>query len=284
MRYLVHTSGQVAEPHSKAYVVKAGSAEEAAEVARQNFQQEFGCENVEAAVQKNPITKRAIAALVLMLIAILISLKDFQIEKGIWIWKKTEEFLITPDMRSCIFAIFFYAIYIVRFKGVKRTLETPMDIAFTVLSIFLLSSVFQLLFKGGFKLFGFIQIPWLAPDKLFVIVVIASLLGVKLVSAICLALIMLAAFCNISTANEAMGTWGVVYVMCAFMGILFYLSVEPAVLEAFPQIRGSFVKTAKTVQNDFSGAKETLDNVKKDFSEAKEARKEIETSKEEDKE
>ena len=42
------------------------------------------------------------------------------------------------------------------------------------------------------------------------------------------------------------------------------------------------MKTAKTVQNDFSGAKETLDNVKKDFSEAKEARKEIETSKEEE--
>ena len=66
-----------------------------------------------------------------------------------------------------------------------------------------------------------------------------------------MAFIALVAVSNILVANEAMKIWGVVYVLSAFMGILLYLSIEPAVLESFPKIRKSFSNMFKATKKEF---------------------------------
>ena len=41
MQYLVHTSGNVVDFHEKAYIVNAESKEDAQEIAKSNFMEEF---------------------------------------------------------------------------------------------------------------------------------------------------------------------------------------------------------------------------------------------------
>lgn len=254
-QYLVHTSGEVSKFHNKAYVIKATSEQEAQEIAKQSFKQEFDCIKFNAEVQSYARTKRAVAACILMLIAIVISLFDYNYEsKVLFLIPKIVEFSIAPQMTSCIFAIIFYAIYVIRFKGIERTIGTYIDIAFTVISVLLLSSVFQLILgTEDLKLFWFIPLP--NSYTVLVITIIASLFGIKLVSAGCMAFIAITAVSNLSVANEAMECWGVIYVICAFIGILLYLSVEPAILESLPELKNSFSNTFRIVKKDFSEAK-----------------------------
>lgn len=256
MEYLVNTSGKVSKFHSKAYVVKANSEQEAQEIAKQNFKKEFDCIKINTKTQSCTRTKRAIVACILMVTAIIISLFDYPyVDKFLFFFSKTENFSMAPQMTSCILAIIFYAIYIIRFKGIERTVGSRIDIAFTVISVLLLSSVFQLILGAEtLKLLWIIPLP--SSYIVLVITIIASLLGVKLVSAGCMAFIAITAVSNLSVASVAMGFWGVVYVMCAFVGILLYLSVEPAVLESFSQIKESFSKTFNKVKNDFEEAKD----------------------------
>ena len=251
----MHTSGKVSKFHNKTYLVKATSKKEAQEIAKQSFQKEFNCNRIDAETQSYARTKCAIAACILMSVAILISFFNYPYEdKFLFFFSREKIFSFAPDMISTLYAIVFYLIYAVRFKGIKRTIETPIDIAFAVLSILLLSSVFQLILRTKeLKILGFVELP--DSQKVLIITILASLLGVKLVSAICMVFIAFTTVSNLSAANEAMEFWGVIYVMCAFFGIILSLSVEPAILEAVPQIKNSFANTFKNAEKDFLEAK-----------------------------
>lgn len=255
MEYLVHTSGKVSKFHNKTYLVKATSKQEAQEIAKQSFQKEFNCNEIDAETQSYARTKCATVACILMFIAIVISLLDYPYEENfLFFFHKQEVFSFAPDMVSTLYAIIFYSIFAIRFKGIKRTVETPIDIAFATLSILLLSSLFQLILNTeNFKILGFVEAP--DPQKVLIITFFSSLFGIKLVSAGCMVFVAFLAVSNFSAANQAMEFWGVIYVMCAFFGIIFSLSVEPAILEAIPQIKNSFANTFKNAERDFLEAK-----------------------------
>lgn len=247
----MHTRGEVSKFHNKTYVVKAGSEQEAQEIARKSFEREFDCINISTETKSYTRTKRAIFACIFMFIAVVISFGTF--ESKIFFGLIEKKFYIGPSMRSCIMAIAFYCIYVIRFKGIKRSVGSAFDIVFTILSVLLLSSVFQLILADDVKLFGLIPLP--GSYTVLIITIAASLLGVKLVSAGCMIFIALAAISNIEIAEKAMAVAGVIYVMCSFVGILLYVSVEPAIIEGIPQIKNSFATAFKIAKNDFSDAK-----------------------------
>ena len=180
MEYLVHTSGEVAQFHNKAYVVKASSEQEAQEIAKKNFGKEFNCVKINAEAQSYTRTRRSIAACILMLIAIVIAC--FPFDPG-W-WSKPKTFL-RPDMYSCVWAIVFYCVYVIRFKGIQRTVETPIDIIMCLFVVVLLSTFFKMLLHGP-EVFG---IEIFSPNKFLIIACFASLLGIKIVSVGCFLLV-----------------------------------------------------------------------------------------------
>ena len=269
MEFLVHTSGEVSSFHNKTYVVKARSEEEAQKIAKQNFKNEFDCKKIHTEARSYARTGRAIAAAALMLIAIVISFFDYPYEDTILFFISTERtFSFAPSMQSCIFAIIFYISYVIRFKGILRSVSTFTDVAFCVLSVLLLSSVFELILTtDNLKFLWLIRLP--DPYIVLVITIITSLFGVKLLSALSMAFIAITAVSNILVANEAMKFVGVIYVLCAFVGILLYLSIEPAVLEAFPMIQSSFSRMFRRTKKDFSDARSEADAIISSFNDSK---------------
>lgn len=122
MQYLVHTSGEVLNRCTKAYVIKASSKEEAQEIAVRNFDEEFSVAESNIFVKPYRRTDKAILAYIFMLIPILLSCVN---------WKNGHETIsIQPDYISCFYAILFYSAFIVRFKGIQRTLGSWIDIVF----------------------------------------------------------------------------------------------------------------------------------------------------------
>lgn len=260
MEFLVHTSGEVYDIQNKTYVIKASSESQAVEIAKQNFKKEFNCTQINTETQSLKRTKRTFAAGILMFVAIVISLFTYTYKDTFLFFSIEREFSFAPSMQSCILAIIFYASYVIRFKGIARTVATTTDIIFCVLSILLLSSVFELILTtDNLNLLGFIPLP----DSLIILIftIIFSLLGIKLLSVLCMIFIALTAVSNISIANEAMGFLGVIYILCSFMGLLLYLSIEPTVLEALPKIQKSFSGIFKSVKKDFSDARNEADSI-----------------------
>ena len=254
--YLVHTSGEISTYQNKAYAIRAESQQEAEATARRSFEREFDCISIETQAQSYTRTKRAVAACILMLAAILLSLGNYSyIKDGGWFRKDTViTVALKPEMTSTLFAIVFYSIFVIRFKGIRRVTETKIDIAFTVLSVLLFSTMFRLILGGeNLNLFGLIKLP--DPKVAILIAIFASLLGVKLVSVGCMFFVAFAALSNLMNADKAMGLWGVAYIMCSFLGILLCLSVEPAVLEALPQIKNSFVRMGGAAKKELADAK-----------------------------
>ncbi len=255
MEYLVNTSGEVSRFHNKTYAVKANSEQEAQEIARNKFQKEFDGINIDTEAQSYVRTKRAIVACILMGIAVVISFFSYKYTEFILFFIPNEKvFSMFPNMLSTIYAIVFYSVYVIRFKGIERSIGSTLDTMFTILSVLLLASVFSLILNAdSLKLFWVIPLP--SPNMVLIITIIASLLGVKLVSVGCMAFIAITAVSNVEIASKAMDVWGVVYVLCSFVGILLYISVEPAIIEAGPQIKRDFTNTFKAVKTEFSGAK-----------------------------
>lgn len=263
MQYLVHTSGEVINRHDKAYVIKAQSKEEAQEIARNNFAEEFYIVDENISVKSSKRTYRAICAYILMMIPIALSFID---------WKVGHDTVsMRPDYISCLYAILFYAAFIVRFKGIQRTIGSWIDIVFSVLIVLLLSSFIQTILVRKTISFLWIKEISINTNVVLPVVIILSWLGLKLVSAVCMVGIGVLAIFNIAALSNAMGSvYGPAYIICAFMGIIFYLSIEPAVMEAFPYLKKSVGHGVSYVRNDFVEARnsakklgETAGNYKK---------------------
>lgn len=249
MEYLVHAYGKTEMIKDKAYVVKADSEEAAQQLAAEKFENEFGLPAISVATKTKSRTKKTSVACGFMLIAIVLAMFKYPMYLMGFI-RLSNKALLQPSLQSCLWAIAFYCVFVIRFKGIKRVTETPLDVAMCFITIVLISTFFTMLLETK-VVFG---LKWLNSTALLTIGLIASVLGVKFVSAGCMAVVMLVSVFNITVISDAMGFWGVLYIMCAFIGILLYLSVEPATLEAWPQIKRELGMGIKGVKNDFSEA------------------------------
>lgn len=242
MKYLIHTEGKIVNLQGKSYRVKAATKEEAQQLAREQFIEEYGC-NGEIYTSKAIKTKVVTAGSIIgMLIAVLLSFIN---------WKSEHATIsIKPDLISTVMAIVIYSAYVIRFKGLQRMSDCT-DWIFFILSVLLLSSFIQSILSSRE-----FQIPiirtYIDCRMLFVLAMILSWLGLKILSVGCMAFIVLCGFFKIISLNVAMGNiWGTVYAMGAAVGIILYLVIEPAIQEMLPYYH-------KCAQRTFMGMKDNI--------------------------
>lgn len=229
MQYLVHTNGKAITEIGKTYSVKAPNNQVARQIAKESFQNDF-CSVGE--VQSNTPdrrTPRAILACILMFIPILLSYIG---------WTTGHETIsIHPDMISCLYAVLLYSSFVVKYKGIRGTFSSVADVFMSVIVILLLSTFIRiLLMTTTFDLFGLLKFNFNS-QLIIPIIVVASVIGLKPVSAFCIMFVGLLSLFGLSSLNKAMGAIaGPVYIISAFCGLGLYLSVEPAVREIIPGI------------------------------------------------
>lgn len=253
-QYIVHTSGEVLNKKAKAYVIKASSREKAQEIARNHFSEDFYAADETIYAKPYSRTWKAVLAFLFMLVPILLSFVD---------WKVGHDTVsIRPDYISCLYAVLLYAAFVVRFKGIQRAVASWIDIIFCFLIVLLLSSFIQtILVTKTFSLFGLTEIS-IDTNILLPIAILLSWLGLKFVSAACMIGIGILAIFHISSLSSAMGSlYGPAYILCAFMGILLYLSIEPALVEALPHFRKSVSRGFQYMQNDFAEVRGSARNL-----------------------
>ena len=141
MQYLVKTCGDVASRQSKAYVVNAKSKEQAQEVAKANFYEEFDVINNDIYTKPQDRMLNVILAYIFMAVSIGLSFVGWTKGTG------HDTISISPNLISCLYAVFIYAAYVVRFKLKQRTVGSIIDILFCVFMVLLLSSFIQGLFQ-----------------------------------------------------------------------------------------------------------------------------------------
>ncbi len=256
MEYIIKVCGEVIDNQYKAYAIKANSESEAKMIAKQNFQEEFATNGNIMVVEKPFIRKkRAIYAIVTMIIPILLSFIN---------WKHNHSTIsISPDLISTIFGVAIYSAFFIRFKGIRRTVESKYDIIFAILMTILLSSFIKILLcKQEFSILRFFHFS-IDTNVVLVVAVILSWLGLKLVSVGCMGVVIVLALGNITSLNAAMGSlWGTVFVITSFLGILLYASVEPAFADAKKYFYHFTKKGINYLSNDISGAKEQAIKIK----------------------
>lgn len=243
MQYLVNVSGEVYNKENKTYIIRSSSFENAQTIAAKKFCNEFAVDSCEVAENPRKRTGKAIVSLAFMLVPILLSLIDWKVGH------KTVS--INPDYISCLYATLIYATFVVRVKGIKHSVESSIDIFFCIFVVLLLSTFIRtIMVTKTISLLGFENIT-IDTNILLPVIALLSCFGQKLVSVICMIVVMLFAMFNIINLNEAMGMFfGPLYIICSFVGILLYLSVEPAVEDILYAVRKATVKGVKYISND----------------------------------
>lgn len=259
MQYIVQVSGETLNTQNKAYIINSKSEEEANLIARRTFCEDFSVESATVSVKTNKRTFKAICAMILMLISIFLSFIN---------WKNGHDTIsIRPDYLSCLYGVLIYAAFVVRFKGIQRTVSSLIDVLFCAFTVLLLSNfVKTILVTETISLFGLTDIS-VSTEVILPIAIILSWLGLKMVSLFCMGAIAIIALFNISALNTAMGgIFGPVYIICSFLGIMLYLSVEPAFVETLSQVKKATVSGLNRLNGDVSYAKSRVVDVKASIS------------------
>jgi hypothetical protein len=190
-----------------------------------------------------------VKAIICLTIACLLCFVDWQDSKGV-------KFDLMPNLISTLFAIFIYSAFVVRNKGLQNSLNHRSEIVLVCLNVFFCAS-FLTLFVGDVT----ITIPWtfkllnikLSGVKVLCLAGLLSWLCIPAMAGIVWLLLFLIAFKRFSLLNSAMGPWGVVYILSAFLGIVFQLKQESHYV-------------LKSLRNDILGiAARSVKRVKKDI-------------------
>ena len=255
MQYVIRVSGDVANKQNKAYVIDAHSEEDAQKIAIQNFSDEFSTSGDIVYSKPDRRTYKSIIAFIFMLIPILLSLIN---------WKNRHDTIsISPDYISTLYGVLIYAAFIVRFKGVQRTVSSWIDILFCVFNILLFATFIKtILVTKTINILGLTEIN-ISTNVLLPVAIVLSWLGLKVISLVCMAVITIIALFNITALNVAMGSiFGPLYVICSFIGIMMYLSVEPAFIESVHQFGAVVSKSVNYLNRDISIAQTNIKNAK----------------------
>lgn len=155
-----------------------------------------------------------------------------------------------PDMIGTLYATLLYLAYVVRFKGVEETIGSIWDLITMVTSILLLASLVNiLLLKKNFS-FLFFEIPF-NTNYFIIFGILLSWLGYRYYSSLFIIFVTFFGLLNMTTLNAAMANYGIIYVMSATLGILLYVSIEPAIIESVPYLRNSLLRSSRIIKQDF---------------------------------
>lgn len=243
MRYLIYTEGNVINQQGKSYMVNAPTEKVAQEQAKIQFIKEYGYNGEIYTGKTRELKNFTGISIISMVIAILLSFIN---------WKSDHATVsIKPDLISCIMAFAIYSAYVIRIKGLQRMTDY-IDLVFMVLTALLFSSFIQcILLNSTFKF-----IIWNVTIDCRLLLIMAaflSWLGMKMLSAGCMLIILICAFIKILVLNRAMGNlWGPVYAICAGVGIITYLLIEPAVQEMIPYYHNCAQRAMRGMKKDIS--------------------------------
>jgi hypothetical protein len=263
--YLVHTSGKVIREDEEihTYLIRADSLEEAQNIGKKLFSNEYGTDSqsISTTGVKFNRSGRAILAIAFMSIAIALSFTNWFTETA------HTSVSFKPDFISSLFAVSLYTAYVVKFKGVEQTLKF-WDLLLSIFSILLIAGFVKiLLVEKNLHILAF-EIP-IQTSLLLVVAVILSWVGFKSVSAFCMLVIVILGIINITTLNEAMGFFGIIYILTSFFGVLSYISIEPSVIDALPYIRKSVFNGSQFIQSNVGSLQKDLVKISKQKTTAK---------------
>lgn len=255
-QYIVDVNGDVLGQQSKTYAITAKTDEEAQVLAKQIFNDEFVVVGECVSVKSSKRLRNAVISYVLLLVPIFLSL-------FLWTVEDSHKMIdISPNYLSCAISVLLYTAFVIRFKGIARTVGSWIDIGFCILIVLLFSSFIRTFLVGETtKLLGIVEIP-IKPLYFFVVGLVLSWLGMKSISFIFMAIVWISALFNISDLSAAMSGYGAVYVISSFLGILFYLSVEPARNEMLSNFKVAAIRSIKHTKEDFLQAKQSLAKLK----------------------
>ena len=172
---------------------------------------------------------------------------------------KVEDVIIHPDVITTMYAVFMYSSLLVR--GIVdidlKTEKTPilvMRIVLLSLNVLFIAS-FLSIFVNAKTFLG------VSSQALFIFAIALSWLGVKSIAGYVWVLLFLLSLGNISKINEAMGLFGAIYVLSAFISIAFQFIPNNKFSELAQAFKSDF-KVAKTeIQEDLSEAKKTTEKI-----------------------
>ena len=261
MEFLVKVSGNVVNRQDKTYVISAKNQAEALNTANTSFENEYEYIDITSSVKPYKRTLKAIICLAFLFIAITLSCIE---------WKDGHSSVsIQPDYISSLYSVLFYTAFVMRFKGIQRATSSWIDVVSGIGVILLMSSFIQtMLFSGTLNIFGITEIE-VNMKIILPVAIFLSWAGLKFISIICMLAIGIMALFSITSLNNAMGAfWGTLYILSSYLGVVFYLSVEPVAVETLSQLKAF-------AQQSLSHTKEELLTTKKVLSQL--SQKNVET-------
>jgi hypothetical protein len=195
--------------------VQAENYEEAVNLAKIKYQETYADAEGIVAV---PIKKSRIVAIVCLLVAVFL---------GFITW--SGQTMLKPNMISTLAAIALYSAVIVRLKGLKNSFNSFSDILLSCLTIVFCASFLNLFLgdvKFDIKFFWLKETVEIPGSVVLGLGVLLSWLGIKAIAGIVWVILFILAAIQIITLSGAMGIWGMVYVLAAFLGIIFSLKEQ----------------------------------------------------------
>lgn len=136
-------------------------------------------------------------------------------------------FILKPSMFSTMLAVGLYSAVIIRLKGFQNSFNNAADTVLSLLTILFCAS-FLNFFIGDVN----IQILWfnlfISGKLILAVAFLLSWLGVSFIVNIVWIVLFVLAAARILLGDAAMGIWGIVYVLSAFLGIIFQLKQQSA--------------------------------------------------------
>lgn len=254
--YIVYTNGKVLNDKLTNYVVSANNKEEAEMKAKQKFISEFPVldNNVHIELEERNRFLMCISY-ALLSISILLSFIG---------WKTGHETVsIAPNFISTLYAVFFYAAYIIRFKGLKEIFCSWYDLIYCVLILLFVSSLIRcVLVTSEINLLWIFNIK-IDTNLILICGLVLSWLGVKIVSTVCFIIVGLFAVLSTIKLNVAMGNlWGTVYVISSFVGLCMYLANDPDLMLMTKALKSTVNNSLNYVQSDYLIAKNNINQYK----------------------
>ena len=225
-KYKVLVNGQreekvisVVEPIE--YYLPAENKEKAILMAKKKFGRQFpDAQEVKAIINK----RQSVVSIIFLSIACFLSFFPWHIPGTSIVIS------LQPSLFTTLISIILYSSVVIRIKGLKNSFNSVIETAGTMLTIIFVAS-FTAIFIGEtsipIKLGPFINftIP-ISGHLLLLLATLLSWLGIAVIARfVWVALFGLAAL-RLVAADAAMGIWGMIYIISAFLGIIFQLKQE----------------------------------------------------------
>ena len=199
------------------YDIRAMNEDEAREQALEVYRNSNPGVEVLSAARKRRMN---IAAIIFMSIAILLSFIPWYTESG------KIEFSLKPSMFSTLLGIALYSAVILRVKGLHNSFNSFSQGLLSILTIIFCSS-FLNFFVGDIKItiFG-IKALVISGKAILALGIIFSWLGMSAIVGFVWVILFILAVSRLILGDAVMGFWGNIYVLSAFLGIVFQLKQQ----------------------------------------------------------